>query len=567
MSLEVLYHFKYPPNHYFSPQYPIILGNDKTFENLTKSTDELYIKIKFLKKLDKVDKINIIFSGEMKITYKDDSISKPFDNGVEILTETLSLFNFTQTVFDKHNSTFEKDEILILKHKEFKFPFDKFRLPSSYEFSCPTWELSIRYRLTFYLQRSKTCFPDYWYSFSQLDYQSGDYFDVLDKNLNYLVSNTSLKDTDSHCFKKKPKRFILDKGANLVANLLIGSHRLTRNFRSMFNDNYKKSIYENSTKDVDFILKLKPNSYSFDINDNFVSQLGVLRIETNSISNNILVPDHEINKTSTELGKFHFKYLKIYMIDHLNIHCKGHSSGPLLKKTALIDTLVYKRQHETVSPKFINGYNNSNNTDDRNDNMNDVNDADSNNSSINTADTSNIDSDNNDISISFDLCDFKQDPQNKECYFTELNISELLKNSSSSISFPKPILSSFTMPNHFENEASIEIEIGIDSRLKGESETKIYNFSFGVILTSNLRLPPKVSRYRKKNQYNNDYVTATSKNNSQDQYINNNSYNNTNDVVPQSQPLSNPPRYDDIFDSSEIGNESSNHSINHVAKQ
>ncbi|GMF64557.1 unnamed protein product [[Candida] boidinii] len=117
------------------------------------------------------------------------------------------------------------------------------------------------------------------------------------------------------------------------------------------------------------------------------------------------------------------------------------------------------------------------------------------------------------------------------------------------------------MPNHFENEASIEIEIGIDSRFKGESETKIYNFSFGVILTSNLRLPPKL------NQYNNDYVTATSKNNSQDQYINNNSYNNTNHVVPQSQQLSNPPRYDEIFDSSEIGNESSNHSINHVAKQ
>ncbi|OWB86929.1 hypothetical protein B5S33_g5655 [[Candida] boidinii] len=566
MSLEVLYHFKYPPNHYFSPQYPIILGNDKTFENLTKSTDELYIKIKFLKKLDKVDKINIIFSGEMKITYKDDSISKPFDNGVEISTETLSLFNFTQTVFDKHNSTFEKDEILILKHKEFKFPFDKFRLPSSYEFSCPTWELSIEYRLTFYLQRSKTCFPDHGYLYSKLDYQTGDYFD-LDRNLNYLVSDTSQKDTDSHCFKKKPKRFILDKGTNLVANLLNGSHWHTGIFRSMFNDNYKKPIYEDLTKDVDLILKLKPNSYSFDINDNFVSQLGVLRIETNSISNNILESDYEINKTSTELGKFHFKYLKIYMIDHLNIHCKGHSSGPLLKKTALIDTLVYKRQHETVSPKFINGYNNSNNTDDRNDNMNDVNDADSNNSSINTADTSNIDSDNNDISISFDLCNFKQDPQNKECYFTELKISELLKNSSSSVSFPKPILSSFTMPNHFENDASIEIEIGIDSRFKGESETKIYNFSFGVILTSNLRLPPKVSRYRKKNQYNNDYVTATSKNNSQDQYINNNSYNNTNDVVPQSQQLSNPPRYDDIFDSSEIGNESSNRSTSHVAKQ
>ncbi|OWB68186.1 hypothetical protein B5S30_g3561 [[Candida] boidinii] len=148
MPLEILRYIKYPPNHYFSPQYPIILGNNKTFENLTKSTDELYIKIKFLNKYDKVDKIDITFSGEIKITYKDDSIPEPFDNGVEILIEKLSLFNFTQTLFDKHNSTFEKDEILILKHKEFKFPFDKFRLPSSYEFSSPTWKLSIEYRLT-----------------------------------------------------------------------------------------------------------------------------------------------------------------------------------------------------------------------------------------------------------------------------------------------------------------------------------------------------------------------------------------------------------------------------------
>ncbi|GMF68324.1 unnamed protein product [[Candida] boidinii] len=121
------------------------------------------------------------------------------------------------------------------------------------------------------------------------------------------------------------------------------------------------------------------------------------------------------------------------------------------------------------------------------------------------------------------------------------------------------------MPNHFENEASIEIEIGIDSRFKGEAETKIYNFNFNVLLNSNSRLPPKLNQYSGEKQYNNN-----SKNNSQDQYINNNSYNNTNDVVPQSQPLSNPPNpplYDDIFDSSEIGNESSNRSTAHVAKQ
>ncbi|GME69524.1 unnamed protein product [[Candida] boidinii] len=110
------------------------------------------------------------------------------------------------------------------------------------------------------------------------------------------------------------------------------------------------------------------------------------------------------------------------------------------------------------------------------------------------------------------------------------------------------------MPNYFENDASIEIEIGIDSRFKGEKETKIYNFSFGVILTRDSRLRQQVNIYRKKNQYNNGYVTATSKNNSQDQYINNSSYNITNDGVPQSQPLSNPPQYNDIFDSSEIGN-------------
>ncbi|GME88363.1 unnamed protein product [[Candida] boidinii] len=558
---SINFFYEHPPNAYFSPQHPIIGGFCTISKNLAKRTSDSYFEIKFLKKLDKVDTIKVIFSGEIIISYENDSIPEPFYNGVKILTEKLSLFNFTQTLFDKHNSTFEKDEIIRLQCKDFKFPFDELRLPSSYEFSCPTWELSIKYRLTLDLQRSTLIHKHYKANWP-LNYRSGDYFD-LNRNLNYLDPNTALKDTDSHCFKKKPRRFILDNGNNLVENLLNGSHRHTRIFRSMFDYNYKRSVNKNLTKDVDLILKLKPKSYSIDINDNFVSQLGVLRIETNSILNNNLVPDYAINKRSTELGKFHFKYLKIYMIDHLNIHCKGQSSGPLQKKTALIDTLVYKRQDETVFPQFINGFNNNNNTD----NMNDINDAKSNNFSINTTDTLKIVRDHKDISISFDLCNFKQDPQNKECYFTEVNISELLKNPSSSVSFPKPILSSFTMPNYFENDATIEIEVGIDSRFKGEEESKIYNFSFGVTLTSNSRLPQQEKLYRKKNQYNNDYVSATSNKNSQYQYTNNNSYNNTNDVAPQSQPSSNPPPYDEIFDSSEIGNESSSHSTNHVAKQ
>ncbi|OUM53072.1 hypothetical protein BVG19_g2321 [[Candida] boidinii] len=627
--LSVEFFYEDPPNGYFSPQYPIIGGTGTNFENLTKSTDDLYVKIKFLKKLDKVDTINITFSGELNITFEHQYTVEVYtadqlnrisrtrrynQTKVEILTEKLSLFNFTQTLFDNPKSTFEKDEEIILKFNEFKFPFDKFYLPSSYEFSCPNWQLSINYGLTVDLQRPKSFFSKHYKQYLKLDYQSGNYFD-LGRNLNYLDSNTSLKDRDSHCFKKKPRRFILDEGTNLVENPLEGSHRHTRIFRSMFSDNYKKSNYKNLTKDVDLVLKFKPNSFinnlknSFDITDNFISQLGVLRIETNSIVKNNLVPDYVINKKSTELGKFHFKYVKINMIDHLNIHCKGFNSGPLQKKTALIDTIAYKRQDETVSPQFINGYNNTD----------DLNDAKANNFSMNTTDTLKFDGDNNDISISFDLCNFKPDPENEERYFTELSIGELLKNSSSSVSFPKPILSSFNMPNYFENDVTIEIEIGIDSRFKDEEKTKIYKLNFGVILTNNSRLPKQVNQYSGENQYNNDYVTATSEKISQDQYINNNSYNNANGVVlnqapaldptpqfspnqnqqqqyqgysshvyPQNtpQPLSNPsstgmtdgyynteeedlppPQYNEIFDSSGIGNESSNHSTNHVAKQ
>ncbi|GMG28338.1 unnamed protein product [[Candida] boidinii] len=205
------------------------------------------------------------------------------------------------------------------------------------------------------------------------------------------------------------------------------------------------------------------------------------------------------------------------MIDNLNVRCKTYNSGSLQKKT-LIDTIVYKRQDETVSPPFINGYiSNNNNTDD----INDINDAKSNKFSMNTTDTLKIDSDDNDISISFDVCNFKQDPEREGCYFTEVNISELLNNSSSSASFPKPILSSFNMPRYFENDVSIEIEIGIDSRFKGEESTKIYNLNFGVILTNNSRLPQQVNQ---KNQYsgekyNNDDVTATSEKNSQDHLL------------------------------------------------
>ncbi|GME87407.1 unnamed protein product [[Candida] boidinii] len=509
MSLSVQLFYKVPPNGCFSPQYPIIGGKGASFKNIPK-TDDLYLKIKFLKKLDKVDTIKIIFSGEIRITYEDFPAIYTIPL---ILTEELSLFNFTQTLFDKPNSTFEKDEIILLKCKDFKFPFDEFRLPSSYYFMSTNWIFSIDYWITVDLQRSKL-FHKHNKCRWTLDYQSGYYFD-LDRNLNYLDSNTSLKERNSHCFRKKPKRFILAEGNNLVENPLNSSHRHTRIFRSMFNDNFKKLNYKSLTKDVDLILKFKPNSFinnltnSFDINNNFISQLGVLRIETNSILNNNLVPDYVINNKSTELGKFHFKYLKIYMIDHLKLHCKGEDSFFLKKKTALIDTLVYKRQDETVAPQFINGYNNDNNTDD----INDISDATSSNFSISTANTLKIDRDKNDISISFDLCNFKQDPQNKKCYFTEFNISELLKSSSSSVSFPKPILSSFDMPNYFENDVSIEIKIGIASRFKGKETTKRYKLRFGAILTNNSRLH-----------------------------------------VPQPQPLSNPPQYSEIFDSSEIGN-------------
>ncbi|GME78907.1 unnamed protein product [[Candida] boidinii] len=112
---------------------------------------------------------------------------------------------------------------------------------------------------------------------------------------------------------------------------------------------------------------------------------------------------------------------------------------------------------------------------------------------MNTTDTLKFDGGNNDISISFDVCNFKQDPEREECYFTEFNLSELLNKSSSSVSFPKPILSSFNMPKYFENDVLIEIEIGIDSRFKGEESTKIYKLNFGVILTNNSRLPQPLS--------------------------------------------------------------------------
>ncbi|OUM53074.1 hypothetical protein BVG19_g2323 [[Candida] boidinii] len=548
MSLSVEFFYKDPPNGCFSPQYPIIGGTGTNSKNLS----EAYLRIKFLKKLDKVDTINITFSGEINITFEHYyilelyytpeelnrilKVRKYTETKVEILTEKLSLFNFTQTLFDNPNSTFEKDEEIILKINELKFPFDKFDLPSSYEFSSPTWHLSVNYGLTVDLQRPKSFLNKHYEKYFKLDYQSGNYFN-LDRNLNYLDSNISLKDRDSHCFKKKPRRFILDEGTNLVESPLNGSHRHTRIIRSMFSDSYKKSNYKNLTKDVDLVLEFKPDSFidnlknSFDITDNFISQLGVLRIETNSVVNNSLVPDYVINNKSTELGKFHFKYLKIYMIDNLNVRCKAYNSGSLQKKT-LIDTIVYKRQDETVSPQFINGYNNTD----------DLNDAKSNNYSMNTTDTLKTDSDDKDTSISFDVCNFKQDPEREGCYFTEFNIGELLNNSSSSVSFPKPILSSFNMPKYFENDVSIEIEIGIDSRFKGEESTKIYNLNFGVILTNNSRLPQQVNQ---KNQYsgekyNNDDVTATSEKNSQDQYINNNSYNNANDVVLNQAPSLDP---------------------------
>ncbi|OWB68379.1 hypothetical protein B5S30_g3758 [[Candida] boidinii] len=274
--LSVEFFYENPPKGYFSQDYPIIGATGTNFPNLAKSTDDLYLKIKFLQKLDKVDTINIIFSGEINVTFEHYYTLQPYYTPDQ-LDNILKMRKHTET----------KVEILT----------EKLSLPKSF--------LNKHYEKYF-----------------KLDYQSGNYFD-LDRNLNYLDSNISLKDRDSHCFKKKPRRFILDEGTNLVESPLNGSHRHTRIIRSMFSDSYKKSNYKNLTKDVDLVLKFKPNSFinnlknSFDITDNFISQLGVLRIETNSVVNNSLVPDYVINNKSTELGKFHFKYLKIYMIDNL----------------------------------------------------------------------------------------------------------------------------------------------------------------------------------------------------------------------------------------------------------
>ncbi|OUM53076.1 hypothetical protein BVG19_g2325 [[Candida] boidinii] len=550
MSFCFRVYYGCPPNGYFSPQSPIIGGTAAYFNN------KAYLKFRFLEELDKVDRIDMIFSGEINITFKHYPTLEPYytpaelnrilkerkytESKVEILTEKLSLFNFTQTLLDNPNSTFEKGTEIPLEIDELKFPFDEIDLPSSYEFSSPTWQLSIKYKITVDLQRTESFSKKHYLKSSSFNYQSGNYFD-LDRNLNYLNSNTSLKDTDSHCFKKKPRRFILDEGTNLVESPLNSFHRHTRIIRSMFNDSYKKSNYKNLTKDVELILKFKTNSFidnlknSFDITNNFISQLGVLRIETNSVVNNKLEPDYVINNKSTELGKFHFKYLKMYMINHLNMHCKGYNSGRW-KHRILVDTIVYKRQDETVSPQFINGYNNNNDTDD----IKDINDAKSNNYSMNTTDTLRIDSDDKDISISFDVCNFKQDPEREGCYFTEVNISELLNNSSSSVSFPKPILSSFNMPKYFENDVSIEIEIGIDSRFKGEEMTKIYKLNLGVILTNNSRLPQPLSN-----------PSSAGKT---DGYFN----------TEKEEDLP-PPQYNEI--SSEVENESLNRSTNHVANK
>ncbi|OWB73010.1 hypothetical protein B5S31_g2740 [[Candida] boidinii] len=537
-ALFVQFFYEDPPNGYFSPEYPIIGGTGTNFNNLKKSTDDLYLNIKFLKKLDKVDKINIIFSGEIKITFEHQYTVQRWsiqynryvtETRTEILTESLSLFNFTQTVFNNRNSTFQQDQIIKLNFNEFKFPFDKFYLPSSYEFSNSTWKLSINYGLTCDLQRSTSIFHKNYKEYLNLNYQSGNYLD-LSRNLNYLYSNSGLIGSNSHVFKKKPKKFILDEGTTLIENPLNASHRHTRIFRSIFNNNYKNSNYKNLTKDIDLILKFKPNNFnnnlnnSFDISKNFISQLGFLRIETSSILNNNLVPDFIINKKSTELGKFHFKYLKIFMIDNLNLHCKGFNSGLLQKKIILIDTINFKRESESLSPPFINSYNNTDINDEKNAIMHETDNADNN---INKKDNS----------ISFDICNFQQDPENADCFFTELNISELLKNSS--ISFPKPILSSFTIPNFFENDVSIEIEIGIDSRFKDDERTKVYRLNFGVILTNNSNLPQQLNQQNQ--QYNNNYVAATPNNsNNQYQYNTNNSYNNINGVILDQAPALDP---------------------------
>lgn len=96
---EIAFSYQEPPDGIFSPKFPMIAGQGSTGERFTGNPKSLMMKLKFLRKVDRVKKISLKFIGEVIIDHR--ISSKPTKDDIYGKDDILKLQRMV-----KINSTF-----------------------------------------------------------------------------------------------------------------------------------------------------------------------------------------------------------------------------------------------------------------------------------------------------------------------------------------------------------------------------------------------------------------------------------------------------------------------------
>ncbi|OWB82200.1 hypothetical protein B5S33_g822 [[Candida] boidinii] len=511
---EIAFSYQEPPDGIFSPKFPMIAGQGSTGERFTGNPKSLIMKLKYLRKVDRVKKISLKFIGEVIIDHrisskstKDDvygkgDIPKASKNGRD--QQYIRFFNYEQVLVDFGDvdnissvnkyvkEKYEKNEEVSLIFEEFRFPYETFILPSSYEYKSFTssWSLKIRYYLECELVRD-TSLNSVTKVRKMLMYQSGHFHNFTNRS-NYLELNFLLDASDSHVFKKIPKKLIVNNHGELVENPLSNSRGHSKAIMSLVNPLYKKEKNENSSMDIRLDLKIIPNTFSdthrnyFDIGSDILNDLGVLEIKTDSVPPEGLIPHFKYLGQSTGLGEFHITSIKIYLKDTITLRRKQEIICVLdTKKKKLMEKISKSEkdsnrssQTSEVNEKISSNYNSSYNyeSDD--------------NSEINQQRSNYPISENeylDDSHMKFDVVDFERDPNSGD-FHTYRDFKDLLGGKE--YLFPKPQFGSFSIPKFFENDVSLEVSIKIESQYRNKVISKNFNFEFGIVLANNKNIHP-----------------------------------------------------------------------------
>ncbi|GMF61364.1 unnamed protein product [[Candida] boidinii] len=229
--------YQEPPNGIFSPQFPVIGGSGCNGQLHSGDKEKLYLELKFLRKVENIESVTLSLIGKRTNQYyriiSDDNITfstlldilRKFELPkltVQIFSKKAELFRHTQNLFNYKNDEvsmlsgdnracknhFEKDEILKLKFDEFRFPYERRQLPSTFSYFNFSWRLRTKYYLKVEVIRSGTLIKCKYVPY-ELKYQSG-FYNKFKTNITTLIHKDILIASHKHVFRRRPKKYYMN---------------------------------------------------------------------------------------------------------------------------------------------------------------------------------------------------------------------------------------------------------------------------------------------------------------------------------------------------------------------